>query len=84
MDANEQAVASHLGGGLGGGGPQKVPNAFRTSFGMPSLSTAAIVDSAGVANTLDNTCRVYDYPGVISRMRIVFGRRNQADPADHR
>ncbi len=75
MDLNEQAVAARLGGGLGGGGPQKIPNAFRASFGMPILSTAAIVDSNGVASTLDNTCRVYDYPGVISRMRIIFGRR---------
>lgn len=44
---------------------------------MPSLDTTAIVDSAGNANTLANTCTVYDYPGIVSRMRIVFGKFNQ-------
>lgn len=77
MDITEQAVAARLGGGPGGGGPLQVPVRQRASLGMPSLDTTAIVDSAGAANTLANTCTVYDFPGVISTMRIVFGKRNQ-------
>lgn len=77
LDATQQAVASRLGGSPGGGGPVRVKDSHRAGFGMPSLDTTAIVDSAGAANTLANTCTVYDYPGIVSRMRVVFGKRNQ-------
>ena len=77
LDVIQQAVATRLGGSPGGANPQAVKTAFRAALGMPSLDTANIVDSAGATNTLANTCEIYDYPGVVSRMRIVFGKRNQ-------
>lgn len=76
LDSVQQAVSARLGGSPGGAGPQRIPTAMRAALGMPTLNTATIVDSNGSNNTLENTCTYFDYPGIISRMRIVFGKQD--------
>lgn len=80
MDIVTLAAMVNGGGSPGGAGPVRVAVAQRAALGMPALNTANITDSNGNTNTLANTTTVFDYPGIPSKMRIVFGRVNPLNP----
>lgn len=71
MDINEQMVCARGGGGLGGGGPQKINDNARGSGTTPGLGMPTLNSS------LAPYCSVFDGGnGVDNLFRIVFGRRN--------
>lgn len=76
MELVELATLLRLGGSPGGGGPQSIPTAFRAAYGLPSLDTTAITDSAGNTNKLANVCTLFDAitPGQC-KTRVLFGKK---------